>query len=59
MTSNRSYAEFMMISKEVSTLENDMLDLKQSLSEWKSMPSLLHIDDSASLAGAAFNSLCR
>ena len=48
-----SYAEFMVISKEVSTLENDMLDLKQSLSEWKSMPSLLHIDDSASLAGAA------
>ncbi|KLO20158.1 hypothetical protein SCHPADRAFT_816745 [Schizopora paradoxa] len=46
----QNYAEFMVISKEVSTLENDMLDLKQSLSEWKSMPSLLHIDDSASLA---------
>ena len=46
-----SYAEFMMISKEISTLENDMLELKESLSEWKSMPSLLHIDDSASIAG--------
>lgn len=46
-----SYAEFMLISKEVSTLENDMLELKESLSEWKSMPSLLHIDESATLAG--------
>lgn len=46
-----SYAEFMMISKEISTLENDMLELKESLSEWKSMPSLLHIDDSASALG--------
>ena len=46
-----SYAEFMLISKEISTLENDMLELKESLSEWKSMPSLLHIDDSATLAG--------
>ncbi|TDL19395.1 hypothetical protein BD410DRAFT_774042 [Rickenella mellea] len=46
----KNYAEFMMISKEISTLENDMLELKESLSEWKSMPSLLHIDDSASVA---------
>ena len=49
-----SYAEFMMISKEISTLENDMLELKESLSEWKSMPSLLHIDDTASVAGISF-----
>ena len=48
-----SYAEFMMISKEVSTLENDMLELKESLSEWKSMPSLLHINDAATLAGTS------
>ncbi|KAH8119727.1 hypothetical protein DFH11DRAFT_1556163 [Phellopilus nigrolimitatus] len=46
----KNYAEFMLISKEISTLENDMLELKESLSEWKSMPSLLHIDDTASLA---------
>lgn len=46
-----SYAEFMTISKEISTLENDMLELKESLSEWKSMPSLLHIDDSVSAIG--------
>lgn len=44
-----SYAEFMVISKEISTLENDMLELKESLAEWKSMPSLLHIDDAASI----------
>lgn len=28
-----------------------MLELKESLQEWKSMPSLLHIDESASVAG--------
>lgn len=41
----------MHFSKEVSTLENEMLELKESLAEWKSMPSLLHIDESASVAG--------
>ena len=40
-----------MISKEISTLENDLLEPKESLSEWNSMPSLLHVDDSASIAG--------
>ena len=40
-----------MVSKEVSTLESEMLELKEALSEWKSMPGLLHIDDSASVAG--------
>ena len=39
-----------MISKEISTLENEMLELKESLAEWKSMPGVLHIDDSASAA---------
>ncbi|KDQ19306.1 hypothetical protein BOTBODRAFT_153188 [Botryobasidium botryosum FD-172 SS1] len=42
----KNYAEFVVISKEISTLENDMLELKESLSEWKAMPSLLNIDDS-------------
>jgi hypothetical protein len=46
-----SYAEFVTISKEISTLENEMLELKENLAEWKNMPSLLHIDDSASVAG--------
>ncbi|KAI0779029.1 hypothetical protein BD413DRAFT_632875 [Trametes elegans] len=46
----KNYAEFMLVSKEVSTLENEMLEFKESLAEWKGMPSLLHIDDSSSAA---------
>ena len=46
-----SYGEFVLISKEISALENEMLELKESLSEWKNMPSVLHIDESASVAG--------
>ncbi|KAF7974912.1 hypothetical protein HWV62_11077 [Athelia sp. TMB] len=46
----KNYAEFVLISKEISILENEMLELKENLSEWKSMPSLLHIDESASVA---------
>ncbi|KAG8765965.1 exocyst complex component exo84, partial [Ceratobasidium sp. 428] len=34
----KNYADFVIISKEISTLENDMLELKASLQEWKSMP---------------------
>ncbi|KAH8835121.1 hypothetical protein DL96DRAFT_1666039 [Flagelloscypha sp. PMI_526] len=41
----KNYAELVLISKEISTLENEMLELKESLSEYKSMPSLLHIAD--------------
>ncbi|KAJ3815643.1 hypothetical protein F5876DRAFT_30182 [Lentinula aff. lateritia] len=44
----KNYAEFVMISKEISTLENEVLELKESLSEYKSMPSLLHIPDPTS-----------
>lgn len=40
-----------MVAKEVSVIENEMLEFKDSLAEWKGMPSLLHIDDSASIAG--------
>lgn len=46
-----SYEEFILISKEISTLENDMLELKEGLSEWKSMPSLLRIEDSGRTTG--------
>ncbi|KAF8590795.1 hypothetical protein K439DRAFT_1329052 [Ramaria rubella] len=42
-----NYEQFVSMSKEISTLENDMLELKESLSEWKSMPSLLQVDDGA------------
>ena len=46
-----SYEEFILISKEISTLENDMLELKQSLSEWKSMPALLRMEDGSQAQG--------
>jgi hypothetical protein len=46
-----SYAQFVHISKEIGILENEMLGLKDSLAEWKSMPSVLHIEESASVAG--------
>ncbi|KAF9225287.1 hypothetical protein BS17DRAFT_730632 [Gyrodon lividus] len=46
----KNYAEFVLISKEISVLENEMLELKESLQEWKNMPSFLHIDESASVA---------
>ncbi|KAF8514201.1 Cullin repeat-like-containing domain protein [Hysterangium stoloniferum] len=42
-----NYEQFVSISKEISTLENDLLELKESLIEFKSMPSLLQVDDSA------------
>jgi hypothetical protein len=32
-------------------LENEMLEFKDSLAEWKSMPSLLHIEESTTAAG--------
>jgi len=52
-----SYAQFVFISKEIGTLENDMMELKESLSEWKSMPSVLHIEESASIAGGVVSFL--
>ncbi|EJU02641.1 hypothetical protein DACRYDRAFT_78498 [Dacryopinax primogenitus] len=41
----KNYEEFVLISKEISTLENDMLELKESLSEWRAMPELLSVDE--------------
>lgn len=51
---NRSYEEFVLISKEISTLENDMLELKEGLAEWKNMPALLSIEDSTSAAAGPY-----
>jgi hypothetical protein len=48
-----------MISKEISTLENEMLELKESLSEYKSMPSLLHIPDPTSTSSSGLSSYRR
>lgn len=39
-----SYAEFVLISKEISTLENDMLELKELLGQWKDLPQLMGMD---------------
>jgi hypothetical protein len=36
-----SYAHFVTIAKEIGLLENDMLELKEMLTEWKRAPSLL------------------
>ncbi|PWZ01194.1 hypothetical protein BCV70DRAFT_188397 [Testicularia cyperi] len=43
----RNYSEFITISKEIATLENDMLELKELLSEWKQLPQALELDDSS------------
>ncbi|GLB43605.1 putative nuclear mrna splicing [Lyophyllum shimeji] len=44
----KNYAEFVLISKEITSLETEMLELKDLLSEYKSMPSVLHIPDPTS-----------
>ncbi|KAK4683859.1 exocyst complex component 8, partial [Tremellales sp. Uapishka_1] len=41
----KNYAEFVVISKEISTLENDMLELKELLTEWKEVPQLMGMED--------------
>ncbi|KAJ7292985.1 nuclear mRNA splicing protein [Mycena rebaudengoi] len=55
----KNYAEFVLISKEISTLENEMLELKESLAEYKSMPSLLHIPDPTSTSSSGLSSYRR
>jgi hypothetical protein len=34
------------VSKEMMTLENDMIELKELLTEWKTVPQLMGMDDS-------------
>ncbi|KAH0591366.1 hypothetical protein H2248_001444 [Termitomyces sp. 'cryptogamus'] len=41
----KNYAEFVLVSKEITSLETEMMELKDLLSEYKSMPSVLHIPD--------------
>jgi exocyst complex component 8 len=43
-----SYAEFVHISEEISAFENELLELKEALFEWKSMPSFLQVENDAS-----------
>jgi hypothetical protein len=42
----RNYSEFITVSKEIATLENDMLELKELLNEWKTLPQALELDES-------------
>lgn len=49
----KNYAEFVLISKEITSLESEMLELKDLLSEYKSMPSVLHIPDPTALASSS------
>ncbi|KAG6899822.1 hypothetical protein C0993_006523 [Termitomyces sp. T159_Od127] len=44
----KNYAEFVLVSKEITSLETEMMELKDLLSEYKSMPSVLHIPDPTS-----------
>ena len=39
--SGRNYADFVVISKEIATLENEMLELKSVLEEWRTVPASL------------------
>jgi hypothetical protein len=36
-----NYSEFIVISKEIATLESEMLELKGVLEEWRTVPELL------------------
>lgn len=54
----KNYSEFITISKEIATLENDMLELKELLSEWKQLPQALELDDSTT-ATSSFSDFSR
>lgn len=49
----------MTISKEITVLDNELLELKEALSEFKSMPSLLHISDSSSASTSTLSTYKR
>ncbi|KAF9566937.1 hypothetical protein CPC08DRAFT_719598 [Agrocybe pediades] len=55
----KNYAEFVLISKEISVLEHEMLELKDLLSDYKSMPSTLHIPDPTSTSSSLLSTYKR
>ncbi|KAJ3510518.1 hypothetical protein NLJ89_g4622 [Agrocybe chaxingu] len=55
----KNYAEFVLISKEISVLENEMLELKDLLSDYKSMPSTLYIPDPTSTSSLTLSTYKR
>lgn len=38
---SRNYADFVVISKEIATLESEMLELKSVIEEWRAVPESL------------------
>lgn len=54
-----SYQDFITISKEIATLENDMLELKELLGEWKTLPQALELEEGGSSIGALTDSALR
>ncbi|KIL71372.1 hypothetical protein M378DRAFT_188868 [Amanita muscaria Koide BX008] len=55
----KNYAEFVLISKEISTLENELAELKVMLSEYKSMPSQLNIPDPTTFSSTTLSTYRR
>jgi hypothetical protein len=55
----RSYQDFITISKEIATLENDMLELKELLGEWKTLPQALELEEGGASIGALTDSALR
>ncbi|KAF9011134.1 hypothetical protein BDQ17DRAFT_1420558 [Cyathus striatus] len=55
----KNYAEFVLISKEISVLENEMLELKDLLSDYKSMPSTLYIPDPTAISSSTLSTYKR
>ncbi|WFD42122.1 exocyst complex component exo84 [Malassezia psittaci] len=55
----KNYSEFITISKEIATLENDMLEFKDLLSEWKQLPQQLLIDDPSNDLSASLGNQMR
>lgn len=47
----KNYSEFITISKEIAVLENDMLELKELLLEWRQLPQLLQVDEASDVTG--------
>lgn len=43
---HRNYGEFIQVSKDIAALENEMLELKSVLEEWKTVPDSLEIEQS-------------
>lgn len=41
----RNYHDFIRVSKEIGSLENEMLELKELLKEWKAFPHAIDLEE--------------